>query len=137
MDTSAPIPHDHPLWRAWNAHKVTPEYANSKCWAKHDEHVEGSLWALFMAGWMALDARCSALEQENVALRAEVERLQRELGECTGAMVEVLPYMRMHGERLANDYSPRTCDATRREGEALIAKAKLLSEINAASSGKD
>ena len=53
MSTSTPIPQDHPLMRAWNAHKVTPEYANSKSWAQHAEHVEGSLWALFMAGWTA------------------------------------------------------------------------------------
>jgi hypothetical protein len=44
---------DHPLMRAWNAHKATPEYANSVSWAQHAEHVEGSMWALFMAGWTA------------------------------------------------------------------------------------
>lgn len=64
MSTSAQVPQDHPLMRAWNAYKATPEYANSKIWAQHAEHVDGSLWALFMAGWQAaIDA----------ALRGEVK----------------------------------------------------------------
>ena len=53
MSTSTPIPQDHPLMRAWIAHTATPEHANSRSWAQHAEHVEGSLWASFMAGWMA------------------------------------------------------------------------------------
>lgn len=53
MSTSAQVPQDHPLMRAWNAHKATPEYANSKSWAQHADHVDGSLWALFVAGWTA------------------------------------------------------------------------------------
>lgn len=53
MSASSQIPQDHPLMRAWTAHKATPEHANSRSWAQHAEHVEGSLWASFMAGWMA------------------------------------------------------------------------------------
>ena len=34
MSVSAQIPNDHPLMRAWSAHKATPEYANSKSWAQ-------------------------------------------------------------------------------------------------------
>ena len=53
MSASAQIPNDHPLMQAWNAHQATAEYANSRRWAQHDYGVEGSLWALFVAGWMA------------------------------------------------------------------------------------
>lgn len=53
MSTSAPLPSDHPLMLAWNAHKATEEYANARTWAKYEEHVDGSMWAAFMAGWYA------------------------------------------------------------------------------------
>lgn len=52
-ETMAPVPKDDPLMRAWEAHKQTEDYANSKKWAAHEQHVDGSLWALFSAGWAA------------------------------------------------------------------------------------
>jgi hypothetical protein len=60
---SGPVPTDHPLMQAWTAHKATEEYANSRRWAHHEEHVDGSLWALFMAGYMAAKA-CNCREGE-------------------------------------------------------------------------
>lgn len=59
MPSSAPLPKGHPALLAWEAHKKTEEYENSKRWAAMPEHVEGSLWALFWAGWNA--ARAEAL----------------------------------------------------------------------------
>ncbi|HEU4344033.1 MAG TPA: DUF2829 domain-containing protein [Candidatus Binatia bacterium] len=51
MPTETPIPKDHPLMVAWEAYKATPDYANTRKWASHDEHVDGSLWAAFSQGW--------------------------------------------------------------------------------------
>lgn len=53
MNVMAQIPKDHPLMKAWESHKQTDEYENSKDWAAHEKHLEGSLWALFSAGWNA------------------------------------------------------------------------------------
>lgn len=60
------------MMRAWSAYKATPEYANSRSWAKHSEHVDGSLWASFMAGWEA----CGG-EQLRAELAASREREAR------------------------------------------------------------
>jgi hypothetical protein len=50
---SAPVPKDHPLMKAWENFKDSDDFANSKRWAAHPEHLDGSLWALFDAGWHA------------------------------------------------------------------------------------
>lgn len=42
-----------PLMVAWTAYKGTEEYANSRKWALHEKHVDGSLWAAFEAGFAA------------------------------------------------------------------------------------
>lgn len=52
-EAMAPVPEDHPLMVAWKAYKESPDYANTKKWAMHEEHTEGSLWAAFMAGFAA------------------------------------------------------------------------------------
>lgn len=53
MSIMAQVPSDSELMKAWELHKSTPEYLNSKSWASNPAHVEGSLWALFSAGWRA------------------------------------------------------------------------------------
>jgi len=53
----APVATDHPMLVAWTAYKATTDFANTKHWAAHAEHVDGSLWAAFVAGW---DAACEA-----------------------------------------------------------------------------
>jgi hypothetical protein len=50
---TAPVPKGHPLMKAWEKFKASDEFANSKRWAAHPEHLDGSLWALFDAGWNA------------------------------------------------------------------------------------
>lgn len=65
MSVSAPLPKGHPALLAWEEHKRTEEYENSKRWALTPEHVEGSLWALFYAGWNA--ARAEARSDAAVA----------------------------------------------------------------------
>lgn len=59
---------DEPLMIAWEAYRHTDEYANSLKWAMTADlhmtaspgvqrlqhpHTEGSMWAAFMAGWIA------------------------------------------------------------------------------------
>lgn len=52
------LPLDSPIMLAWEAHKGTSEYARAVKWARHPEYLEGSLWALFAAGyWAALQLR--------------------------------------------------------------------------------
>lgn len=46
---------DDSLFVAWEKYRTTDEYANTRSWAKHDEHLDGSLWAAFMEGWFARD----------------------------------------------------------------------------------
>lgn len=45
------IPADHPMMKAWNKYKDTEEYSNSRYWAVHGDHVDGSMWAAFCAGY--------------------------------------------------------------------------------------
>lgn len=79
MNAMAPCPSDSALMKAWESHKATDEYANSYNWATryippddpeeiervrasganpwtHQMKIqaaEGSLWAMFSAGWSA------------------------------------------------------------------------------------
>lgn len=53
MSVSAAVPSDHPLMKAWEAYKQTEDFANSRKWAMHDQHLDGSLWAAFEQGFRA------------------------------------------------------------------------------------
>lgn len=53
MPTETPIAKDDPLMKAWEAYKATDDFANTRHWALKEPHTEGSLWAAFMAGWLA------------------------------------------------------------------------------------
>lgn len=56
MSAQTPVAKDHPLMIAWDKYKATEEYANNKKWAmfpERSEDLDGSLWALFVAGWDA------------------------------------------------------------------------------------
>ena len=71
MTVSTPVPGYSPLMLAWEAHKATDDYANSRNWAAYSDHREGSLWALFVAGWQAALASRDA---EIAQLREDAER---------------------------------------------------------------
>jgi hypothetical protein len=64
MSAESPVPSDHPLMKAWTAYKATEDYANSRRWAAHDEHRDGSLWAAFMEGWNAATKRAGRPTRE-------------------------------------------------------------------------
>ena len=58
MSVDAPVPKDSPMMLAWERYKATSEYANTRNWALHEAHVDGSLWAAFCEGFrMATDRR--------------------------------------------------------------------------------
>lgn len=59
MPAMTGVPNDDPLMIAWEKYSTCSDYANSLKWAAHDEHRQGSMWAVFMAGWEAakMDAR--------------------------------------------------------------------------------
>ena len=55
MGDATPVDPKSPLAKAWDAYKVTDECATSVRWALKVEHphLQGSLWAIFMAGFEA------------------------------------------------------------------------------------
>lgn len=55
MPTMQQLPPDAPLMLAWKAYQVTEDYANSFQWAAQEKHRAGSMWAAFMAGWLAAE----------------------------------------------------------------------------------
>jgi len=65
-----PVSQNAPVLRAWNIYKQSADYANTRKWAKHDEHVDGSLWAAFYAGYFA----CAVAESAQAPNSDGVER---------------------------------------------------------------
>lgn len=53
---SAPCDPNSPLMVAWEQFRKSESFANSRKWAAYPEHVEGSLWNLFMTGFQAAQA---------------------------------------------------------------------------------
>jgi hypothetical protein len=47
---------------AWEAYKLTDEYANTRRWALHEQHVDGSLWAAFVVGWTTFQRLTSPID---------------------------------------------------------------------------
>lgn len=79
MPDETPIAFDHPMKLAWDKYKGTDEYANTRRWALHEAHVDGSLWAAFNKGWMAHAA--AAPGKDSGALRSAMTTTQNR-GEC-------------------------------------------------------
>lgn len=51
--SASPLPSDHPLFLAWEEYRKTEDYVQTRAWAERREHLTGSLWAVFVAGWEA------------------------------------------------------------------------------------
>jgi hypothetical protein len=51
MPAETPVDPKSPLILAWEQYKASEEYANTRSWALHAEHVDGSLWAAFERGY--------------------------------------------------------------------------------------
>ena len=100
MSVMQPVPADHPLLLAWTAHKKTDEYANSKRWAANEQHLDGSLWALFSAGWYAASEACKGAncgpKGENAGRQAVgdwLSRLQAERHEVAERLAKLREFM--------------------------------------------
>ncbi len=54
MGCESPLAKDSSIILAWEEFKTTGEYKNSLKWARHSDgrHTEGSLWAMFIKGFM-------------------------------------------------------------------------------------
>ena len=52
MTEMTPVPEDSSLMIRWKRYEKTEEYANTKKWAVHEEHTDGSLWAAYNQGWV-------------------------------------------------------------------------------------
>jgi hypothetical protein len=55
MPVEVAVSNNHPLMKAWNAYKASPEYANTLGWASQPQHTEGSLWAAFERGYRSYE----------------------------------------------------------------------------------
>lgn len=64
-DAMTPVDPNSPLSKMWEEWKSSDDYANSRKWAMHEDHIEGSLWNAFMRGFMAGECRASTGEGEN------------------------------------------------------------------------
>jgi len=53
MPIETQVPDDDPLMIAWTAYKHSNEFVNSRKWALFEQHVDGSMWAAFEAGFRA------------------------------------------------------------------------------------
>jgi hypothetical protein len=89
MPTTSPCPQNDPLMIAWAQFQATDDFQNAQRWAAHPEHLQGSLWAVFMAGFKAATERAADLH-EQVDSASDAERLDRLPG--AGAMGAVIEY---------------------------------------------
>lgn len=111
MNAMAPCPTDSALMVAWEAHKATEEYANSYSWATRYipdddpteierirasganpwtrqmklQAAEGSLWAMFSAGWK------SAGGSDPFKKVPTLEELEALLATSDDQPIEILP----------------------------------------------
>lgn len=90
MGAMAPVPQDHPMMKAWTAHKATEDYRNLLNWArKGGEFAEGQLWGAFEAGFRAATERAGNLH-ESINPASDQERHDGSPG--AGAMGAVIEY---------------------------------------------
>jgi len=92
MTAMTPVPdEDHPLIIAWNAYQASDDFDNSRKWMMHPDrqHQLGSLWAVFMAGWLAATEQARGLH-EQVSPASDLERIHNAPG--AGAMAAVIQY---------------------------------------------
>lgn len=97
----AAVPDDHPLMVAWKKHIATPGYQNSKRWARigNAENLEGSLWALFMAGWEACQEGTQIEKPEGFDLRLKRADKVRDSSKWTPADALYEAYERVKNQR--------------------------------------
>src|ERR1700677_1355240 len=83
-----------PVMVAWNEYQKTEHYANSKKWAIHTEHVQGSLWGAFSEGFRLATERAAMLH-EQVDPASDAERVRNALKFVRDIAEEELPHARV------------------------------------------
>lgn len=53
MSIQTVVPQDSLLMMAWKVYESSEDFQNTRRWALREEHVNGSLWAAFLNGWLA------------------------------------------------------------------------------------
>lgn len=82
MSVETPIDPEAPVKLAWDEYRLTDAYENTRKWATHEEHTQGSLWAAFCQGWTRYPGEETKVSK--LAARvAELEGAARELVEMT------------------------------------------------------
>lgn len=73
----AEVPKHHPMRIAWERYQASSDYQNTKKWAAHKEHVDGSLWASFVAGWQSADLYFVDPDEQEKLSQAQREAYDR------------------------------------------------------------
>lgn len=89
MPIDAEMSKAHPLRAAWEQYKQSADYANTSKWARQPEHLEGSLWGVWLAAYSAATERAASLH-ESVNPASDDERINNVPG--AGAMGAVIQY---------------------------------------------
>lgn len=92
MTAMAPVPADHPLMIAWNAFKDSEEYPNVRKWGQYPQHIDGSLWAAFSAGFAASLHKEQLTPEEAKAILSHTEGPDR----ITFSFVDAAEYKAGH-----------------------------------------
>lgn len=88
--TTRQVRDDEPLMVAWKRYAATSDFANTAKWAAAGaKYVDGSLWAAFLAGYVAATTRAGDLH-ESINPASDMERLCGDPG--AGAMGAVIEY---------------------------------------------
>lgn len=88
-ETMKVVAKDAPVKLAWEAFKQTEDFANTRRWALDREHIDGSLWHVFVMGFTAATERAGNLH-ENINPASDSERQDGSPG--AGAMGAVIEY---------------------------------------------
>lgn len=66
ISAASPANPNGALMISWNGYKTTADFANSRKWLETvtHPHIEGSMWALFMAGFHAAQQQAAAIASD-------------------------------------------------------------------------
>lgn len=63
MSEMTEVPMSDPMRQAWERYKQTDDYQNTRRWALHEQHVDGSLWAAYCEGYKAAEAKLAKVRE--------------------------------------------------------------------------
>ena len=108
------VAEDDPLMIAWKAYQQTDAFANANKWAAHEQHLKGSLWAVFESGFRAggktvHEANGQALfafdqrDKADLLLRDAIDR-RKSLENLAGTMAYALKHGRPWCDAIDHQY---------------------------------